>query len=283
MQPPAERQRGVQLPFLAWITGKDMVKGKRAIRVASWNIWAFSKRDYRGVAKLISDNKIDIIGIQEATIYYKRFVKDDVVASYRSTGPKVDMAKRIAQQLGYDYVFFPSFGRKADYAAGNAIISRFPLYGVKLYKLNKGLTGLGNESRILVASKIKVANHVINFLVTHLQASVRFKPTELRYEQVRKVIAIANKMKRNIILAGDFNSVPANRELKLLGRKLNRVGDKKSTWPTLPFAYKDWRINGPKYRVDNIYISKDLSYKRFKLLGSKLSDHFPIEADIIVG
>ena len=191
------------------------------------------------------------------------------------------MTKKIAQQLGYSYVFFPSFGNGRDYVAGNAIISKFPLYGIKSYKLNRRRRGSGNEARILVTSKIKVGNQVINFLVTHLQPSIEFKSTKVRYSQVRKVISVTNKIKNAVILTGDFNSLLTNGELKLLGRKLNRIGNKRPTWPSVPFDYKDWHINKPRYRPDNIYISKDLRYENFQILKSKLSDHFPIKADIL--
>ncbi|MCL4379634.1 endonuclease/exonuclease/phosphatase family protein [Candidatus Marsarchaeota archaeon] len=254
--------------------------GEITICIASWNIWAFGNRDYKGIARLIRENKIDVIGIQEATIYYKHFIKDELIPSYTSRGPNVNMAKEIAKQLGYYFVFFPSFGKRTEYIAGNAIISRFPLYNVRLYELNKKRKGFGNETRIMITSKIKVGGHILNFLNTHLGVSVRFTSMELRYLQVQKIISVLNKLGKNSVLTGDFNSVPANKEIKLLERKLLRIGGRRPTWPTVPFSYKDWHVGRLKYRVDNIFVSKNLKTRNFRVLKSKLSDHLPISTDI---
>ena len=243
------------------------------IRVASWNIWVFGKRNYKGITRFIKENKVDVIGIQEAAIYYDK-------------KPKLDMARSIANEIGYHYVFFPALDIKPNYIMGNAIISRFPIVKARSYKLTppwiKYDGQFENEMRILVASKIKVNNIMINFLTTHLQVTVRFKSTKVRQFQIKKIISVMNKLDGKAILTGDFNSLLTNPELKLLSKRLNRIGGTRPTWTTVPFSHKDWHINKLEYRLDNIFISKNLKYRYFKIGKSKISDHLPIMADVSI-
>jgi endonuclease/exonuclease/phosphatase family metal-dependent hydrolase len=242
-------------------------------RIASWNIWIFGKRDYMGMAKLIKRNKIDIIGIQEAALYY-------------GGNRTLDIAKSIAKELGYNYVFFKStdIRPRLPIVQGNAIISRFPILASRSYALNstvvKAKSAYEKEQRILVAAKIKAESGSINFLTTHLQYSRGFKSTPTRMAQARKIASIIRGLGGYTVLTGDFNSLPSNKEIGIIEGCMTRIGGDAPTWTVHPFSLPGWTENRLKYRIDNIFLPKGKTCKRFKVLRSKLSDHLPIMADI---
>lgn len=244
------------------------------ICVGSWNIWIDSPRDYKGMAKLINKNKIDVIGVQEAAIYYDK-------------KPAQNITEQLADELGYNFVFYPAFdGRpQKQWKVGNAILSKYPIIKSSYHKLNPSRLVFDGtyqtEQRILVSSKIKIDKKTINFLTTHLKFSIKFQTTDLRIAQTENIISIINKLNGPIILTGDFNSTTKNKEIKMLEKKLIRIGDNKPTWTVHPFSYGGWSNDKLKYRLDHILISEDLKYKNFNIIKSKLSDHLPIKADII--
>ena len=242
-------------------------------RVASWNIWIFGKRDYRGMAKLIKRNNIDIIGIQEAALYF-------------DSNRTLDMAKSIAKELGYHYVFFKSTDIRPSLpmVQGNAIISRFPILASNSYALNstvvKARSAYEKEQRILVAAKVRTGAGSVNFLTTHLQYSKGFKSTPTRIAQAKKIASVIRALGGYTVLTGDFNSLPSNKEIKIIESCMARIGGNAPTWTVHPSSLPGWTENRLKYRIDNIFLPKGKTCKSFKVLRSKLSDHLPIMADI---
>ncbi len=245
------------------------------INIASWNIWVFGKRNFKGMAKLIDKNHIDVIGLQEVAIY--------------SDGKNEDMAKDIAREIDFNYVFYPSkdLRKTKHFIIGNAIVSRFPIIKSKAYKLNpsyiKDDGTFMTESRTLIHSEIRAGKgKTLNFLTTHLQYSKRFKTNYIKKAEVETLLSVINKLKGPIILTGDFNLTPDAEEIRTIEKKLMRIGGNTPTWTIYPFEAYGWHENRLKYRLDNIFISDGVSYKNFKILQSNISDHLPIKATIAV-
>jgi endonuclease/exonuclease/phosphatase family metal-dependent hydrolase len=246
---------------------------KRSIRVASWNIWIFGKRNFKGMADCIKANKIDVMGLQEVGIY--------------SDGNKENMAKNIADMLGFNYAFYPSRDLRATkhFIIGNAILSKFPILKSKGYQLNpKYIKDTGTfmtEPRTIINSKIKVGkNKIVNFLTTHLQYSEKFKTNYIKRAEVKTILSLLNTLSKPVILTGDFNLTPKSKEIKLIEKTLKRIGGNKPTWTIYPFEAYGWHEDRLKYRLDNIFVSDDFSYRNFKVVNSKISDHLPIMADV---
>jgi len=244
------------------------------INIASWNIWIYGPRDFKGIAKVVKENKIDIIGIQEAGIYFDK-------------GNQENSAEKIAKELGFNYVFYPAADTrpKENYIIGNAVLSRFPITKSLSHHLNPpGVKYIGTyetEPRILVSSKIKLGKEkILNFLTAHLQVSLRFKTTNIRLAQVQNVLSIIKKLDGPVVLTGDFNATPQNKEIKKIEKILTRLGGNKPTWTVHPFSTDGWNVNKLEYRLDNIFISKKLAHSDFKIIKSKISDHLPIKATI---
>jgi len=243
------------------------------INVGSWNIWIFGPRDFKGIAEVIRENKIDILGIQEAGIYFDK--------------GKENMAKKIAEELNYSFVVYTAKDSRPNnpWLVCNAILSRFPIIESNFHLLNPSNVKYDGtyqtEPRNLVYSKIGLdENKTLNFLTTHLKFSIKFETTDLRLAQVENVLSVIKKLSNPIVLTGDFNSTPQNEEIKKIEKFLTRVGGDEPTWTVYPFSKDGWKVNDLKYRLDNIFVSKDLAYQNFKIINSKISDHLPIKVTI---
>jgi len=243
------------------------------INVGSWNIWIFGSRDFKGIAELVRKNKIDILGIQEAGIYFDK--------------GQENMAKKIAEELNYNFVFYPAKDARPNnpWIVCNAILSKFPIIESNFHLLNpanfKYNGTYQTEPRNLVYSKITLnESKALNFLTTHLNPSIKFETTDLRLTEVEKVLSAIKKLENPIVLTGDFNSIPKNKEIKRIEEFLTRVGGDEPTWTVHPFEMEGWRVDKLEYRLDNIFVSKDLNYENFKIIKSKISDHLPIKVTI---
>ncbi len=243
------------------------------INIGSWNIWIFGPRDFKGIAKVVKENKIDILGVQEAGVYFDK--------------GKENMAEKIAEELDFHYIFYPASDiiHKDSYRVGNAIFSRFPIIESKCYQLNppniKYDGTYETEPRVLVYSKIQLDDDKsLNFLTTHLQFSLKFKTTAIRLVQVENILSVIKKLDDPIVLTGDFNTVPQNEEIRKIEDLLTRVDGNEPTWTIYPFEKDGWHVEELKYRLDNIFVSKDTAYKNFEIIKSKISDHLPIKIGI---
>jgi endonuclease/exonuclease/phosphatase family metal-dependent hydrolase len=246
------------------------------VNVASWNIWIYGSRDYKEIAKVARENKIDIIGIQEAGVCFDK-------------NPPENTAEKIAKELDFHFVYYPAFDRRPNrpWLIGNAILSKFPIIKSEFYQLNPSnieYDGTAKtEPRILVSSKIKLNNNkMLNFLTTHLQFSLGFKTTDIRIAQVERILSVIKKLGNPIVLTGDFNAIPESEETRKIEKFLIRIDGNEPTWTVYPWNLYGWHVEGLEYRIDNIFISKDLIYKSFKIIKSKVSDHLPIKATITI-
>lgn len=244
------------------------------INVGSWNILVYGSRDFKGIASLIRENNIDIIGIQEAAVYHDKEMP-------------VNSAEEIAKELNYNFVFFPSVDARPrkPWILGNAILSRFPIIESSSYPLNlenKKYDGTSQkEQRTVISSKIQIDNKTLSFFTTHLQFSVGLNTTEVRLKQVKNLLTFLARHSGNpAVLTGDFNATPENEEIKIIEKKLQRLGSNEPTWTVKSGDFHGWKVDTLSYRIDNIFVSKDIHTKNCEVLKSDLSDHLPIKATL---
>lgn len=152
------------------------------LNVASWNIYIFGDKNAEGIAKTIEENQIDVIGIQEAGIYFDEDEKYDIV-------------KEIAEKVGYHYEFVNALDfRKVDsdreHKMGNAIISRFPIENLESFSLNpESIEYDGNpekEPRIAIKCEFEIEGRKIVFITTHLQYTNEFEASDIRKAEIKK-------------------------------------------------------------------------------------------------
>lgn len=246
------------------------------IKVLSWNIW--KGKDLSGVIEFLQNSNADIISLQEV------LEKDSENPDLIGKNGRMNMAKLIAGELKYDCIYckvFTTDRHKEIYDIGNAILSKhkieksacFELSGLKDYKKSSE-----TEPRGMTWADITIGNRTLKTLNTHLAYSHELKPFNLRQNQINKLLEQIDT--KNTILFGDFNTTPHNGELDEILKVLQNTDPDpvKPTWSVYPTNYKGFIINGLEYRIDNIFVSRDIKVKKFKIENSHSSDHLPISA-----
>ena len=78
-----------------------------------------------------------------------------------------------------------------------------------------------------------------------------------------------------VIVTGDFNDVPNSYAYHTIGKNLQNTFEEKGTGLSRTFSGIS-----PVLRIDNIFVSENVEVKQFITIKKKLSDHFPIIADV---
>ncbi|MBU1106547.1 MAG: endonuclease/exonuclease/phosphatase family protein [Candidatus Riflebacteria bacterium] len=231
------------------------------VRVAGYNIAHARGKDsgglkeigkpskLKGIAQLIKDNKIDIVGFTEIS-------RGDLRVLFKN------QPKFIAKYLGYHYVYEQNykrglFGKLAT--QGNAIVSKYPIVSHKnhnLYRANDK-----NEQRSCLDAIIDFGKAGrIRILVAHL--SLNLEESTKQIEQIWKIVEAS---KEPVILTGDFNSRPGSDRVKWLAQRM------RDTTSNLNTTYK----NKPDVKIDYHFISGPWLHGVSRVIGFDLdySDH----------
>ena len=228
---------------------KKTVMANQKVRFASYNIFHGGRADYdmSKIAKNITENAIDIVGIQEID-----------QGTVRSGG--IDTLKELSIASGYPYyVFFKTI----DYDGGEygiGVLSRYPIALSEKIMLDSG----DSEQRALGLTQIDVGAYRINFFVTHLT----FRNAEIRKEQLKALSKILSQ-KSSFVLVGDFNTceLGALDEMSSVGRVNKRES------PTVTFPEDDLSI-------DNIlYAKRTWTFGDINVVTDSFSDHYMIWAE----
>ena len=247
---------------------------ENSLRVASWNIWTWEGKDPEGIAEVIKENDIDIVGVQEGATYFEE------------DGEKWNMVEEVAKELGYEYEFYPALDFRPDKPVieGDGIISRYPIKQASHRKLNPEDVEYDGSfekiPRIAVKAIIDTGERDLTFLSTHLQYAYKFQTTEISRNQVNNLLDFVEESEEPVILTGDFNSKLESEEIQMLEGNMERIGTDKPTWTTQPFEHQGFEVDELKYRLDNIFVSDNVDCEKMQLVESKLSDHLMVVADV---
>ena len=208
--------------------------------------------DLDAIAKVINDQKPDLVALQEVDVLTER-------------SGKVNQMEELANKTGLNFYY----GKAIDYEGGEygiGMLSKFPLEETKTIHLPNPYHA---EPRVLAMSNIHLPNSkVICFAVTHLDVSHK----ENRDEQAKAINKITGNIKLPVILAGDLNATPESRTIKILEQQFDRSCD--SCGFTIP-------VNHPKRTIDHILTSKNSSLKPLSttvIQEHYASDHLPVLA-----
>ena len=172
--------------------------------------------------------------------------------------------------------------------------------------IDTGIFDFGQEDNAqqLIYADIQLRNTTVRVFSIHLQ-SVRFGTQE--YESLSQMKrsekdgfkdsrTIIGKLKRGyqarsvqadivndfirkspypVILCGDFNDVPNSYAYETIGKGLQNAFEEKGVGLGRTFSGI-----APTLRIDNIFIGPQYQVSQFIRVNKKLSDHFPIIADI---
>lgn len=260
------------------------------IRVMTYNVHSFKPYGQENVESvkqqmlsLIEEENPDLICFQE--YFTRRKGKFDIT----------DSLKRILKNPYYYFV--PS--SENDYeATGLAIFSKYPIR-------NKGeirfLNGWGNGSIFI---DIMVGKKTMRIYNVHLQ-SISFDKQDYNYiDQVKqkmdpelypskrilvmlrraflKRAAQVDVMKAHMatcttpfLIAGDFNDTPASYAVTQLTKSLKNTFKEQGTG----FG-KTYNGKFPNFQIDYIATTQDIDVMNYRIIGARLSDHFPVRSDL---
>lgn len=230
-----------------------------AVPILSWNIWGGIFLSV--VTGFLKHAKADIIALQEV----EEQAEDE------------NTAKTIADSLGYTYVYERSMHYTVDGKdayRGNAVLSKYPIIGHTAYVLSS------EQSRTAVQADIDVNGHVLHVISVHLIHSHQ-QPSFLQEEQVGSLISAAPK--EETVIMGDFNSLPESRTIIKM-RQVFRDTDQANTpsWCLYPDGCEVCKPEKVQWKLDYIFVSKDLKTEHFEAGNSKGSDHLPVLVNLDV-
>lgn len=227
------------------------------LKILSWNIWFLG--DLVKVNKFLKDFNADIIGLQEVMM----------------VDNKIQISKSLMEELGYKYIFATAFQYPINGIPtniGNAILSKYPILGNKVYNLSE------NENRIAIQADIQIGNNTLYVFNTHLFHTHQ-KPSELQDLQATNLVKVLTTKKT--VLMGDFNALPESNAIKIISKVLkNTDTNYLPTWSVYPEGCEGCLPKGIIYKLDNIFTSQDLKNSTFKVEKSQASDHLPISVVI---
>jgi endonuclease/exonuclease/phosphatase family metal-dependent hydrolase len=250
-------------PILLWLFAVAPVLAAEptSLRVMSYNIHhgeGLDKRlDLERIAKVITDARADIVGLQEVDRGCERTQKRDLPAELaKLTGMRVVFEKNIPYQGG-------------EY--GNAVLTKFPVKSSKNthYKMLR----LG-EQRGVLQLVLDVRGRDVLFMNTHIDYRPDDAERVMNADELKAIVAAGGATP--VILVGDFNSVPGSRTHErvkaFLADGWEMVG--KGDGFTFP-------VRTPAKRIDYIWVSKSsIEPLKMEVLRTEASDHLPIVAEL---
>ncbi len=162
------------------------------------------------------------------------------------------------------------FGKQIDYEGGGygqAILSRFPIADLKIYRL-PGVPE--REQRMALEARIDIDGRMVSFVSTHLH----HQSEAFREQQAAKLNELFGAGDHAVILAGDFNATGDSMPLTVLARQWEVVG---SGAPLATFPSAE-----PVKQIDFVLFRRG----QFRVIDVKVlnepvaSDHRPVLAVI---
>ncbi len=193
------------------------------LRVLSWNlhhgVGEDDKLDLARIAKVISEQKPDLVALQEI--------------DRKCTRTKgVDQAAELARLTGLQM----SFGKAMDFGGGEygqVVLSRFPIASTQVHQL----PGDG-EPRIAVEVEVKMDDKPLRMISVHLD----HQQDSRRLKQAEALAKAVENRHEPMVLAGDFNDGPDSATLKAFAQQWH-AAPKKEPKLTCPAAKPDSEID----------------------------------------
>lgn len=270
-------------------TGSENKEPKN-IRVMTYNVHSFklfgsdnTKSVKEKMLQVVKDQNPDIICFQE---FFTRF-----------KGPynTIDSLKRLLNTK--HYYFLPV--SKNDYEAfGVAIFSKYPIKNMGNIPFAEGMSANtsiyvdlnidGKALRVYNAhfQSISFEKQDYDYLANVKEMHTKVQPTKRILKMLKtafiersKQVALMKKEMANCkspyIIAGDFNDTPASYAVTQITEGLNNTFTEKGTG-----LGKTYNGKFPNFQIDYIATTKDFDVMNYKIIQSKLSDHFPVRTDI---
>jgi len=274
----------------------NIEKNDSVLRVMSWNVEHFDILEHKThperkqeMIDLINKYQPDVACFQEMVGGYNE---------KRAINYVPDIMKRLG--MAYDYFSFnPKDDFDENHHFGIIIFSKYPIINKERFTYPPY-----NYNSIFQFADVVKNGDTFRLFNVHLQ-SLRFSSRNLRYiddpqlknsEDIKNSKAILYKFKIGfikrkaqsehvrkqienspypVIVCGDFNDLPNSYAYNTIGKGMRNA-----------FVEKGWGVGrtfsgiSPTLRIDNIFVDKVFRVNQFIRIKKKLSDHFPIIADI---
>jgi endonuclease/exonuclease/phosphatase family metal-dependent hydrolase len=275
----------------------NKVKESNAIRVMTWNVAQFDVMNNEKHPD-VKNNMFNVINEYEPDIAcFQEMVAED------STVTDHGHMDEFLQKLKFsDYLY--SYNSKEDFWGyahfGVIIFSKYPIIKKQTVSFYPN-----NYNSIFQYVDIVKGEDTIRIFNVHLQ-TLRFSKSNLKYIEkptiedenaaIKESKSIIGKFKRGflkrqvqadriraeivespypVIITGDFNDVPNSYAYHTIGKDLKNAFVQKGSGLGRTFGGIS-----PVLRIDNIFTDKKIDILQFQLINKKLSDHFPIVADV---
>ncbi len=238
----------------------------RTVRIMTYNVHGCVGLDGKcspeRIARVIARHDADVVTLQELDVG-------------RSRSGCVDQVEQIARRLDMTFHFHPTFLIE-DGQYGNAILSRFPMYLVKVAPLPQLRKDLEPRGAMWVA--IDIGFTKLQLINSHLS----IWPAErlLQAEALSGADWLANSACSGpVVLCGDFNALPTSPAYRKIGSVLRdtqlhlNAHRPQNTWMGL--GRIDHVFVGPRIQVTGIRVPTTS-------LDRQSSDHWPLVVDIHV-
>ena len=226
------------------------VPTKESVKISSFNILSSQQPDISRMIKMLEDNGIDYVGVQEVDQFTSRNPQD-VMGAFSVTGT-------------YPYT---SFQPAMDFAGGQ--------YGIGIISKTeiKATTGgslevkPGDEPRAWQRVLVEVDGKEIAFYNTHLS----YETVEATNNQIEDLIAIMNADSTEYkVLTGDFNIGYSKEQIYPFLVDYNITNGKDGVWFN---TFKGSSESG-NIAIDNIITTRNMKLKDVQMVDSSdLSDH----------
>lgn len=274
----------------------DKQKQPAALRVMSWNVEHFDILEHKKhpekkqqMLELIRDNQPDITCYQE-------MVGSDKNAKAINYIPDIMQAEGFTD---YHYSFNPKLDFDDNHHFGIIIFSKYPI-------INKQTISFypNDYNSIFQYADIVKGEDTVRVFNIHLQ-SLKFSATNLEYIEkpditddgdLKKSKSLISKLKTGflkrkkqaerikeemdkspypVIVCGDFNDVPNSYSYNTIGKGLKNAFIEKGSGIGRTFSGIS-----PTLRIDNVFVADKFAVLQFLRIPKKLSDHFPLFADL---
>lgn len=275
-----------------------IAKLPNSIRVMSWNVEHFDILEH----KTHPERKVEMLNLIQQYAPDVACFQEMVGGDFDSTA--INYVPTIAKELNYKYYYY-SYDKRDDFDGkhhyGIITFSRFPI--IQKYTYSPVET---NYNSIFQSIDVAKNNDTFRVFNVHLQSlkfsdvsrqyiedptlkgqvdlekskniiskfKTGFAKRKLQSERVKKSM---NQSPYKVIMCGDFNDVPNSYAYNTIGKGLKNAYAEKGSGIGRTFA-----SISPTLRIDNIFVDKKLMVEQFVRVKKKLSDHFPIIADVTV-
>ncbi len=236
------------------------------LKIVSWNIWG--GQYLTEIIKTLREADADVIGLQEVI---------------QDTDGKNNIAKAIAEELGYNFVFVPNYKVETSrlfkelesktVEIGNSILSKRKINSFGMHQISD------DKKRTVIEAQVTFGKKAVHLFSAHLVHTHQQESAD-QNQQARNLLELIPA--ENSILMADVNATPNTDCLKILSGILID-SDPEALAPTWS-VYQEGCIVCSSQKIDTrldyIFTSKDLKSKSFKVFDSKGSDHLPILAEI---